>query len=100
MLLGPDGGPALSAYYARLVKGRRVLLADDVRNTGRTFARCAALVERAGGTVVATVAIVDRLAADVTLPVPNVALVEYQGPPNYPAASCPLCAGGMPITEF
>ena len=29
--------------------GKRVLLADDVRNTGETFARCAALVKEAGG---------------------------------------------------
>ena len=32
---------------AREIAGKRVLLADDVRNTGETFARCAALV--AGG---------------------------------------------------
>ena len=32
-------------------RGKRVLLADDVRNTGETFARCAALVQEAGGTV-------------------------------------------------
>src|SRR3954454_22724522 len=61
------GGFALRAFYARELKGRRVLLADDVRNTGQTFARCAALVREAGGTVVATAQIDDRCEANVDL---------------------------------
>src|ERR1700726_343597 len=40
----PPGGFALRAFYAHELKGKHVLLADDVRNTGETFARCAALV--------------------------------------------------------
>lgn len=94
------GQPTLSAFYAAVVAGRRVLVADDVRNTGLTLQRCAELVIDAGGTVVGTVQIVDRLEAEVTLDVPNVALVEYTAPPNYPATSCPLCAAGVPITAF
>ena len=38
----------------REIKGKRVLLTDDVRNTGGTFAKCAALVRDAGGEVVAS----------------------------------------------
>lgn len=98
--VGADGAPTLSAFYASLVRGRRVLLADDVRNTGLTFARCAALVAEAGGAVIGTVEIVDRLEAVATLDVPNVALVEYAAPPNYPATSCPLCAARVAITAF
>src|SRR5438552_9229237 len=37
-------GFALRTLYRREIRGKRVLLADDVRNTGQTFARCAALV--------------------------------------------------------
>lgn len=95
-----DGRPALSAFYAGLVRGRRVLLADDVRNTGQTFQRCADLVHAAGGTVLATLAIVDRCEAEVLLEVPNVALLEYTSPPNHPSDACPLCAAGVPITRF
>lgn len=94
------GHATLSPFYRRLIHGRRVLLADDVRNTGRTFAQCAALVETAGGQVVATVEIVDRMEATITLEVENVALVEYKAPPNYPADACPLCRKGHPITAF
>jgi orotate phosphoribosyltransferase len=94
------GGFALRAPYRREISGKRVLLADDVRNTGQTFARCAALVREAGGTVVATVEIYDRCEASVDLGVPNIALAEYRAPENYPVAECPLCKAGIPITRF
>jgi orotate phosphoribosyltransferase len=94
------GHATLSPFYQKLISGRRVLIADDVRNTGQTFKECADLVRAAGGTLVGTVAIVDRMEAEVTLDVPNVALVEYTAPPNHPAPTCPLCASGVPITAF
>ena len=95
-----DGKFTLRGFYARLMQGKRVLLADDVRNTGKTFERCATLVNDAGGTVLATVEICDRMEAIVDLHVPNIALVEYRAPENYPVADCPMCAAGEPITTF
>ncbi len=93
-------GFALRHFYRGEVKGKRVLLADDVRNTGQTFARCAALVKEAGGTVIGTVEICDRCEASVDIGVPNFALAEYRAPENYTAAECPLCKSGVPITRF
>jgi orotate phosphoribosyltransferase len=93
-------GFALRSFYRAELKGKRVLLADDVRNTGETFARCAALVKEAGGTVVATVEIYDRCEPNVDLQVPNIALAEYRASENFKAAECPLCKAGMPITRF
>ncbi len=90
----------LRDFYANLMKGRRVMLADDVRNTGKTFQKCAELVAAAGGTVIATVEICDRMEAMIDLGVPNYALVEYRAPENYPAAGCPMCQAGQPITSF
>ena len=69
----PALGFALRGFYRAKVKGKRVLLADDVRNTGDTFARCATLVQDAGGTVVATVEIYDRCEPNVDIHVPNLA---------------------------
>ena len=94
------GGLVLRDFYRDVVKGRRALLADDVRNTGKTFERAKALIEEAGGTVIATVEICDRLEAMVDLGVPNIALAEYPAPENYPVAACPLCAARTPITKF
>jgi len=94
------GGFALRPFYRRELTGKRVLLADDVRNTGDTFARCAALVREAGGHVIATVEIYDRGEANVDLGVPNIPLAEYKAPDNYKAGACPLCKAGLAITRF
>jgi orotate phosphoribosyltransferase len=93
-------GFTLRHFYRTELAGKRVLLADDVRNTGETFARCAALVMAAGATVVATTENCDRLEAITDLGVPNFALVEYRAPENYKVNDCPLCKAGIPITRF
>jgi len=96
----PAGGFALREFYRNQLGGKRVLLADDVRNTGETFGRCAALVREAGGTPLATVEIYDRCESDVDVGVANIALAEYKAPANYTAGDCPLCRAGIPITRF
>ena len=96
----PSTGLALRQTYARIVSGKRVLLADDVRNTGKTLSRCAQLITDAGGDVIGSVAIHDRLESVVELRVPHVALAEYKAPANCPSDECPMCAAGVPITTF
>jgi orotate phosphoribosyltransferase len=91
---------ALRPFYQTIVAGRRVLIADDVRNTGETLQRAKAVIEAAGGTVLATVEIYDRLEAIVDAGVPNFALAEYRAPENYAVAECPMCKAGQPITAF
>jgi orotate phosphoribosyltransferase len=95
-----ERGHRLSRFYQQQIAGKRVLLVDDVRNTGQTFARCARLASDAGGTVLATAEIYDRLEAVVDAGVPNFALAEYRAPENYPATACPLCQSGVPVTSF
>jgi orotate phosphoribosyltransferase len=95
-----NGHIVLSPFYAARMKGKRILIVDDVRNTGMTFKHCADLVTRAGGTVIGTMQIIDRCETTVSVDVPNVSLVDYKAPPNYPAGSCPLCAAGVAITSF
>ena len=95
-----QGELGLRSFYADVMGGKRVLLADDVRNTAKTFERCKELVEKAGGTVIATVEIYDRMEAMIDLGVPNIALAEYKSPDNFPADACPMCKAGEPITVF
>jgi hypothetical protein len=71
-----------------------------VRNTGETFARAKAAIEEAGGRVIATAELVDRLEAVVDVGVPNFALAEYPAPENHPVGACPLCQAGAPMTRF
>jgi orotate phosphoribosyltransferase len=96
----PHEGLRLRPFYASTVAGRQVILADDVRNTGKTFERCMKLVREAGGDVIASVEICDRMEAVVDLGVPNISLVEYGAPENYPADQCPMCRAGVPPTSF
>jgi orotate phosphoribosyltransferase len=100
--LSPDaqGALVLRPFYRTVVHGRRVLLADDVRNTGETFAKAKAAIDAAGGTVLATVEICDRLESVIDIGVPNIALVDYRAPENYPVANCPMCKSGQPVTTF
>jgi len=100
--LSPDanGMLVLRPFYETVVAGKRVLLADDVRNTGKTFERAKAVIEAAGGTVIATVQICDRLEAIVDLGIPNYPLAEYGAPENYRVGECPLCEAGVPVTSF
>jgi orotate phosphoribosyltransferase len=95
-----ESGQALSRFYQGQVKGRKVLIVDDVVNTGQTLARCVALVNGSGGTVLATAEIYDRMEAIVKPDVPNYPLAEYKAPENYPTSSCPLCQSGVPISSF
>jgi orotate phosphoribosyltransferase len=97
---GANGTWSLRPFYRTVVAGKRVLLADDVRNTGETFQRAKAAIDAAGGTVIATVQIYDRMEAIVDLGIPNVALAEYKAPENYAVGSCPMCKAGQPITAF
>jgi orotate phosphoribosyltransferase len=96
----PAGGFTLRPFYRHELNGKHVLIADDVRNTGQTFVRCAELVRAAGGIVVATVEIYDRCEAVANLDVPNIALAEYHAVENFKADDCPLCKAGVPITRF
>lgn len=95
-----DSGHTLSRFYQQQVAGRKVLLVDDIRNTGQTLARCAELVRRSGGTVIATAEIYDRMEAIVDAGAPNIALAEYKASENYPAEACPLCHANVPMTTF
>ena len=102
----PDADPYSSEVYDKAranldaLRANAPLVVDDVRNTGQTQAHCVELVRKAGGTVIATAEIYDRMEALVDAGVPNFALAEYKAPDNVPAAQCPMCRAGTPITTF
>src|SRR5262249_37306612 len=93
-------GFMLCEFYRCELRGKRMLLADNMQNTDQTFAHCAELIADTGGSIIASVEIYDRGEAIADLSVPNIALAEYQAPENYEAAACPLCKASVPITRF
>ena len=93
-------GPGLSRFYRQQISGKKVLLVDDVRNTGQTLARCATIARSAGATVIATAEIYDRMESMTDASAPNFALAEYKAPENYPADVCPMCQSGVLVTTF
>lgn len=95
-----SGTLSLRPFYRAVVAGKGVLIADDIRNTGKTFERAKAVLEEAGARVVGTIEICDRLEAVVDLGVPNIALAEYPAPENFAASDCPMCHAGAPVTQF
>ena len=93
-----DGGLVLRRGYDGLVRGRRVVVVEDVVNTGGSLRDAVRAVQAAGGEVVAAVALVNRggvTAADVEAPALH-ALVDVQLDAWDPAA-CPLCRQGVPV---
>lgn len=95
-----SGAHTLSRFYQKQVRGRKVLLVDDIRNTGQTLSRCAAGIRQSGGDVIATAQIYDRMEAVTDAGAPNFALAEYKAPENYGTGECPLCRSGVPVTAF
>jgi len=98
--LEPTGALSLRPFYRQVVAGKRVLLTDDIRNTGKTFERAKTILEAAGASVIATAEIYDRLEAIVDTGVPNFALAEYRATDNYPVGHCPMCKAGTAVTTF
>ena len=97
------GGPlrppfVLKRHYDEAVRGKRVLVVDDVINTGESVAETATAVRDAGGEVVAVGALITRGnagPADVgTDDFVYLAEVEI---PSWPAAECELCKRGVPV---
>jgi len=94
----PEHGVALRRGYDALVAGRRVLVVEDVLNTGGSVGDAVRAVRAAGGEVVAVSALCNRggvTAADLDVPA-LLSLVEL-ALDSWEAAACPLCRDAVPV---
>jgi len=89
----------LTRGYDRLVAGKRVLVVEDILNTGVSVRRAITAVREAGGEVVGVAALCNRggLTADA-LGVPALTALVTLDLQAWDAASCPLCRDGVPIS--
>ncbi|HYH12906.1 MAG TPA: phosphoribosyltransferase family protein [Thermomicrobiales bacterium] len=98
-----SGGPVRQPFvlrrgFDRIVRGRRVLVVDDVINTGLSIRQTVDVVSASGGTVVGAGALVTRGNASVTdLGVSDARWLLQVEIPSWPAVDCPLCKQGVPI---
>src|SRR5262245_27959549 len=84
--------------YDHLVAGKRVLVVDDIVNTGLSVRQSIEAVRAAGGRVDVVGALVNRGNVDAAgLGVDKfLYLLEFKVP-AWPAAVCPLCRDGVPV---
>jgi orotate phosphoribosyltransferase len=85
--------------YDRLVKGKRVLVVEDLTTTGGSVRKVVDTVRAAGGKVVAVCVMVNRDPERVTVKVvgaPFIALGVLKAE-AYDESRCPLCKEGIPI---
>jgi|SRR5687767_1447959 len=87
-------GGALSLRRGfRIGPGEKCVVVEDVVTTGGSTRETMDVVERAGGIVLATGALIDRSGGKAGLGVPSAALAILDVP-AFPAEGCPLCKSG------
>lgn len=96
-----DGSFVLKRGYGGLVRGKRVLVAEDVLNTGGSVKKVIDLVRAHGGDVVGLAALCNRgnvKPEDVSLPPRIFSLVDVDFKAWEPK-DCPLCKKNQPISK-
>ncbi|MBI4407030.1 MAG: phosphoribosyltransferase [Candidatus Kerfeldbacteria bacterium] len=94
-----EGDLQLTRGYDALVKGKNVVVVEDLTTTGGSLKQAIAAVQQAGGNVVAAAVMVNKNPTQVTsefFGVPFFALTELPVE-LYSAEDCPLCKSGVPI---
>ncbi len=103
--LHPDGNEYfIKPHYAALLPGKRVWLVDDVLRTGNTLAWCAAKIDEAGGSLIATSVILQNVRGvvirDRALNGVSHDHIDKFSATSVPRNQCPQCAAGVDFTKF
>jgi orotate phosphoribosyltransferase len=97
------GGPLRAPFvlrrgYDEAVRGKRVLVVDDVVNTGLSVRETADAVRAAGGEVVTVACLCTRGNASAQdTGCPDFAWLTEVLVPSWPQQDCPLCRDGVPV---
>lgn len=95
----PMRGPfVLRRGYDASVRGRRVLVVDDIVNTGHSVRQTADAIRASGGDPVATACFVTRGNADTSdVGTDTFLYLLEERIPSWAAATCQLCRDGVPV---
>lgn len=93
-----DGDLVFTRGYDKLIKGKNVLVIEDLTTTGGSLKKVIQSVQDVGGTVVAASVMVnkDESITSETFGVPFTALAQYSVK-SYEASECPMCKNNIPI---
>jgi orotate phosphoribosyltransferase len=78
--------------------GQKILIAEDVITTGKSYGECAAVLTRLGAEITALACIVDRRLAGIEVPWPFYPACKVDVS-NWDADSCELCEKGIPAVK-
>lgn len=89
----PIGGQVLTRGYEKFVKGKRILVVEDIVTTGGSLEKTVQAVNQAGGDVVAICALINKSEVFRQDFLCSISV------PTYPALDCPMCKSGIPIDQ-
>lgn len=95
----PDKNQIFTRGYNKLVKGKKVLVVEDITTTGGSVKKVIESVRKAGGEVVAVCVLVNRDPDNInsqTIGAPFFPLAEIKMQ-AWEEAGCPLCQKNVPI---
>jgi orotate phosphoribosyltransferase len=95
----PDKNQIFTRGYDKLVKGKKVLVVEDITTTGGSVIKVINSVKVAGGEIVAVCVLVNRDPVNInskTVGVPFYPLAEVKMQ-AWEEKDCPLCKKGIPI---
>lgn len=93
-----DGSFVLKRGYDKKVKGKDVILVEDVLTTGGSAERAAEAVRSAGGNVLMLAAFCNRGGVTAEkIGVPHLEAIYDVSFERFPEAECPLCKNNVPI---
>ncbi len=94
-----ETGFVIKRGYDKLIKGKKVLVVEDVTTTGKSVKMVVELTALTGGIVVGVGVLFNRggvTSKDIANPPKFVALLNVRFE-TYPEENCPLCKYGVPI---
>lgn len=94
-----DGRQVLRRGYDKLVKGKNILIVEDLTSTGASAKKAMKTVEEAGGKIIAVSVMINRNPKGVTskyFGVPFLALDDFEVK-AYEEKKCELCKANIPI---
>jgi orotate phosphoribosyltransferase len=93
-----EGGTMSLRRGFEVQSGMRILIAEDVITTGKSFGECAAVLESLGAVIAAAACVVDRRSPGAESPWPFYAACRVDAK-NWEADACELCRQGIPAVK-